>query len=502
MKKLAILLMAAAMLVGGMGNAQAIDFNVKGQWIMSFEYGQNGNFTGGNGRTGYNSDQDEFEAEQRVRLQLDAVASESLSGSVFFEIGDQRWGKSAHGGALGADGNQVIELRRAYLDWIVPETDLKIRMGIDNRALPSFTTHSQVLADETGGITASYAFNENVAVTAFWARPMNDNYTGYAGTNTRANYMDNVDLVALSVPLTFDGVKLTPWGMYAAIGPNAFRSGDGVNDDYFTFSKDNAGSSWKNFRTGMLPVHGAKHGEKLTAYGNAFWVGLTGDITAFDPFRIAFDVNYGAVSYDDSSANRAGWLASLLAEYKLDWGIVGLQGWYASGDDDNTGNGSERMPYVSLNNTTNRFSEYAFTGDPNLGRETTVGNGMTGTWGVGAYLRDVSFMEDLKHTLHVTFFGGTNSPHMAKEIVAWGGAANSNFMGAEALYLTTRDTALELSLINTYQIYDNLNARLTASYIALWLDKSNSVWGNSKMNGRSDDVRDAWDVSLAFVYDF
>ncbi len=131
-----------------------------------------------------------------------------------------------------------------------------------------------------------------------------------------------------------------------------------------------------------------------------------------------------------------------------------------------------------------------------------MGYGMTGTWGVGAYLRDVSFMEDLKHTLHVTLFGGTNSPHMAKEIVAWGGAANSNFMGAEALYLTTRDTALELSLINTYQIYDNLNARLTASYIALWLDKSSSVWGHSKMNGRSDDVRDAWDVSLAFVYDF
>lgn len=29
---------------------------------------------------------------QLVRLQLDAVASESLSGTVYFEIGDTMWG--------------------------------------------------------------------------------------------------------------------------------------------------------------------------------------------------------------------------------------------------------------------------------------------------------------------------------------------------------------------------------------------------------------------------
>ena len=82
MKKLAILLMAAAMLVGGMGNAQAIDFNVKGQWIMSFEYGQNGNFTGGNGRTGYNSDQDEFEAENSEDFMATGKGEYIVNGSM------------------------------------------------------------------------------------------------------------------------------------------------------------------------------------------------------------------------------------------------------------------------------------------------------------------------------------------------------------------------------------------------------------------------------------
>ena len=73
------------------------------------------------------------EARQRVRLELEAVASESLSGTVYFEIGDSVWGASnslyGGGGALGADGS-IVELKRAYIDWMVPNTDLKLRLGI------------------------------------------------------------------------------------------------------------------------------------------------------------------------------------------------------------------------------------------------------------------------------------------------------------------------------------------------------------------------------------
>lgn len=47
---------------------------------------------------------DSFEAIQRLHLQMEAVASESLSGTVFFEIGEQRWGMASQGGALGPTG--------------------------------------------------------------------------------------------------------------------------------------------------------------------------------------------------------------------------------------------------------------------------------------------------------------------------------------------------------------------------------------------------------------
>lgn len=69
-----------------------------------------------------------------------------------------------------------------------------------------------------------------MGLTALWARAYNDNYPGgnwFDGNHIRpghANYMDNLDAFALLVPLTFEGVKVTPWGMYAAIGPNTFRA--------------------------------------------------------------------------------------------------------------------------------------------------------------------------------------------------------------------------------------------------------------------------------------
>ena len=518
MKKIATLLLAAGLVFGVATGASAIDFKAKGQWIMSFDYGQNGGFTGGNGKTGFNgggsryANEDEFEARQRVRLQLDAVASEALSGTVFFEMGDQVWGRASQGASLGADGT-VVEVKNAYIDWIVPQTDLKFRMGIQGMALPSFTTGSNVFNDDVAGITASYQFNENVGVTALWARPYNDNYSNsvdHAGNRT--NYMDNMDVFALLVPLTFDGVKATPWVMYSAIGPNTFR-GSGYGANYFS----NMPATSNVYPTaGMVALGGARHKDgtastkAMGSYGNAVWAGLTGEVTAFDPFRFAWDFNYGSVSYEESRASRAGWLGSLLFEYKLDWAIPGLYMWYASGDDGNPANGSERMPSISVNNNNNGFSDFAFNGGPMIAREAIVGYDMSGTWGIGARLKDMSFVENLKHTIRLNVFGGTNSTTMTRYLAPHNSAystfstvgPNSTIAGANPLYLTTNDTAMEIGLANDYKMYDNFTVSLDASYIALWLDKSRSVWGNSRMNGKSDQERDPWNVNVRFVYSF
>ncbi|MCR4665886.1 MAG: hypothetical protein K5657_01175, partial [Desulfovibrio sp.] len=221
-KQCMVAMLAAGMLLGATTGAQAIDFKAKGEWLVGFGLG-NAQFKSGSGVP----KDDLFSASQRIRLQLDAVASENLSGTVFFEIGTQDWGNNdtnvtGGGGALGADGTQAIKVKNAYLDWLVPNTDLQIRMGLQAFALPNFAGGSPIMDGDVAAVMANYKFNDNAGLTAFWMRPVNDNYAGSVRKEgTDSHYLDNIDFFGLTVPLSFEGVELTPWVMYGMIGRNA-----------------------------------------------------------------------------------------------------------------------------------------------------------------------------------------------------------------------------------------------------------------------------------------
>lgn len=511
MKKLATLLIAAGLVLGMAPKADAIDFKAKGNWMMDFEVGNNGAFTD---RTGYNGSEDQFEAKQRVRLWLDAVASENLSGQVYFEIGTTTWGKAKNSGALGAD-DTCVKVRRAYIDWMIPETDVKVRMGIQGLGLPSYTMgKSQIMEDDVAAVTVSANFNDNVGLTAFWARPYNDNYEGgYRGRDYDANYMDNVDVFGLVLPLSFDGVKIAPYGVIAAIGPNAFAGFD--KDKKYGWFNNTKGTSVAQMAYGLLPAWGVvgsagqgANATKLDEYATAWWAGVTADITAFDPFRIAVDFMGGGVSWDNSRLNRAGWLGALLLEYKTDFGIPGLVAWYGSGDDDDLGNGSERMPYLSVSNGDNDFSNYAFDGGRYIAREGAIGSTMAGTWGIGLRIKDVSFVENLKHALRVNLIGGTNDEGVLKKLYRMGGVyqnpVNEKALGVGNLYMTQGDTALEIGLLNEYKMYENFTIALDANYIAMWMSDDKYGGVKKQLSGISGDhdVRDAWNVSVNFAYEF
>ena len=298
--------------------------------------------------------------------------------------------------------------------------------------------------------------------------------------------------------------------MFASIGSNTFRNDSSKNYAYVGNKINGVNGGYA--LSGLFPLRAdlLSHKEKLNAYGTAWWGGLSGEITKWDPFRIAWDFSYGNVTYDDGSLNRSGWLAGLLLEYNLDWTKLGLFGWYSSGDDDNVGNGSERLPTVSNDYGPCSFSGTFMGPDINgLERDRVIGNNLVGTWGVGFRLKDMSFLEDLKHTFHISLLGGTNDPGILKkyhertgEWMAPNNPEGTTKVGRENLYLTTRDYALEFGLLNEYKIYDNLQVNLEASYLALWLDKSDDVWGQSLTGGDHRDIRDAWNVSVLFIYSF
>lgn len=526
MKKFMTLLLAAGLVFSAASSASAIDFKAQGQWLVGFAGGQ-GNFvdktrTTADGKKKADSS-DRFSAAQRIRLQLDAVASEALSGTVYFEIGDQTWGSGGtygkgSGGAMGADG-VAVEVKRAYIDWAVPETTLAFRMGIQGLTLPNAAGGSAVLDDDGAAVTFHMQFNENVGLTGMWARPLNDNYDvqdgDYSGNNKKS-YLDNIDLFALTLPLTFDGIEVTPWAMLGVIGQNAFRSGaDNATTDVTPYMTSNYMDSRWNHGDGDGSFERTKN-----ANTTAFWAGLPVKLTLWDPLNIEFDINYGYVGSQGRgtiarvdgggktrfSTERQGWLAKALVEYKMDWGTPGIFGWYASGDDDNPKNGSERMPSVSP--STNFTS---FMGDGNLawssgGSLYDRNLSLAGTWGIGLQVADMSFVEDLKHTFRIAYWGGTNSPSMAKYAAhpwSWesgnGGSYDDSFSADPELYLTTNDGLLEFNLVNSYQMYENFEINFELGYIVNFID--HDTW---KKANRTEgyDAQDAWKAQLIFAYTF
>ena len=134
MKKLVTLLAAAGMVVAASAPANAVDVKADARWRASMS-------TGSTGFEGDNISQ----ARQRLRLGLTATASENLSGYFQFQIGKDRWGTTTntHGAHDGDDGNNIT-LRQSYIDWTVPATAAKVRMGRFAIGLPADAVHRRL----------------------------------------------------------------------------------------------------------------------------------------------------------------------------------------------------------------------------------------------------------------------------------------------------------------------------------------------------------------------
>ena len=125
-----------------------------------------------------------------------------------------------------------------------------------------------------------------------------------------------------------------------------------------------------------------------------------------------------------------------------------------------------------------------------------------GTWGIGLQLKEMSFVEDLKHTFRVAYWGGTNSPEMAKyanDPTAWNN--QGDYAISDGLYLTRNDGLLEFNLINSYQMYENFEINLELGYMVNFFDQD--TWKKAGHTTYSAyEKQDAWKAQLIFAYTF
>ncbi len=533
MKKICTLLLTAGMLLGVASNASAIDFKAKGQWLFGFGFvdasmidNRDGDVSGG--------DRDVFNAQQRVRLQIDAVASEALSATVFFEIGNQTWGNQDSGGALGTDGIEV-KVKRAYLDWFVPNTNLSFRMGLQDATLPNVAGGPAILSDDVAGVVANYKINDMASVTLAWFRPHNDNYISntlpYAtwdNAHNRSSFLDNVDIFLLSVPIQGQNWSINPWVALGFMGDNVVEGMSFYNPSWASpldpGVRINSQGGNLTMLSGITPHFGGQGAAAFAslnlpgfnlnwngdndAYTTIWFAGLPMSFQ-YDAWNFELDINYGYVGYSGAydvfnyaasdgrtvraNNSRQGWLIKGLVEYKMDWGTPGLFAWYGSGDDGDVKNGSEMMPYLS---PSGNFT--SFMGDGELGWQPGAGYDnqlhYSGTWGVGLQIKDLTFMEDLSHVVRVAYWGGTNNAKMRRYI------ESPYLEGGQGFYMVEGDSLVEVNFDSKYQIYENLAAHVQLGYIFNGIDNdAYKYWDGTK---RLEDPRDGYKATLTFQYSF
>lgn len=490
-------LFAVVFLLLASGTGWAIDVKVKGNAQYTFGYLRNGygynlqNQEQVSGIDDKKSTSDPFWATQRIRVQVDFVASKDLWSRLYFAIGKLNWGNPNAKSGAPLDADMVnIRLKMAFMHWRVPNTDLDIRMGIQRIGLPQAVGRNPVFDNYIPGISWTYKINESVGLTGFWVRPFDE----MIQDNTAYNLDDEMDMFGLTLPVKLDGMEITPWAAYARIG----------NDSgYWRYLVDesNPGGARKKYgwdRWGSA-VADFIDGDRTSPnpYGSggnsmAWWAGMAFTLNMFDPWTFKFDGMYGALHGDKDAPDSRGWWLDASLDYKLDWAVPGVFGWYSTGDDsDIDKDRSGRVPTIALDDGF-EISGFGFNGPYGLrGGKAAFVTGI-GTWGIGLQLDKVTFVPNLSHTLRLMYISGTNSVGAARYK-----QTDSNFTGIDfnGFYLTNRDRYYEVNFDHYYQIYDTWTVGLELGYIKLDLDSD--VW-----NSPWDQTSSGWKVMTTFKWTF
>ena len=476
MKKLLTLLLAAGMVVSAANGASAVEMKVSGSWLTSFTFADN--LFNNNALVDDAKGDGSFNAAQRIRINFDMVASESLSGRVQLQVANENvgpqyytWGTSGVGGT-----GKTVTARLAYLDWMVPTTDVLVRMGRQEVTTPSYTFGSPILDTPVDGVLVNAPVNDMVGVTLGWLRAkaeLNKWKVEHLAHNS-------VDLAYLAVDVNADGFKVTPWGMVGLHGNGTLN-----NDGVFV-------------SPGRLGMMG--YGVDADARTTVYWVGIGGELTMFDPFKFTADFVYSG-NDADGAAERKGWYAALGAEMKTAYATPFLRGWYASGDDAE-GDDSGNMLTVDDGGAFDASSIY-YDANGLLAASIDKCN-PGGTWGVQLGVKNVSFIEDLSHALSVTYFQGTNNSNRVSRAVNAAAAANVShdelFAAAKEGgflpsmgYMTTKDSAWSIDFLSSYKLYQNLTANLLLAYLITDFDEN--LWADQKF-------ANAFRGTLNFTYAF
>jgi hypothetical protein len=428
--------------------------------------------------------EEKFVVWQRIRVQSDFKANENLKFRLSVKV-DDTWG---HGTYTAANPSASLLVYKAYLQFTWPGTDVQVTAGLQPLSFPqtAIFCDSLIFAD----FASAMVINGNLVpgaldFTVGFARMLDTNQT----FDTANQVDDELDFYFLTLPITVQGFKATPWTVVGVAGK--------YTGYYTAYASSFAHANYAEDLISGGTLLGTRHWKNnQQAY---IWAGSTFEVTALDPLRFYADVTFGSGAFDDrKQSKRQGWFLDAAAEY-TGWTRVTPQvfGWWSTGEDGSTSNGSERLAHTRPN--WGPGNSFLFDDGQEYGRNGEMGIDPAGTWGLAFSLDKISSIDRLSHRLTFAYTRGTNAPTAIRDLNSALGANPYFIMGRN---LTWNEYVLGVNLDTTYKLYENLNILIETGWAQGHFQKSvwGNAWGRDLVNKANNN--DTWKVAFGFTYKF
>ncbi len=496
--------------------AEAVEFKFAGTFINVFSgydalnlaKSGEGGIENGNSNSG-------FDVTQRLQLRMDAIMSEALSATLVIRAPNRStWGNSpvssnnANNLVVGSSNDNQIYLVQSYLQWIIPGTDTRVRMGQHREDFPGMmagSNNSAIMTESpAAGIYTYTPVNDTLGVNLSWRRlGTGKNASNNNDTFTSTGYY--ADMFSLMLPMNFSdaGMKANLYGAYAIAGEN-FESTVGrttigeigesssANGD-FTYIVNSKAFNTTNT---ILRLMGK----------NTVWVGLNLQYNPLPPMTIYADVLYGnggGGKWDNGDTSNGGgqldfdaWVFDGALAYRTDFGTPRLFGWYGTGDSYNDlieKGRSGIMPSIGSGwgygdgLDTAFFSKHQHTLAPR-----SLVLSPAGTWGIGLGMIGIPLAEKLTLSGAVAYVQGTNERSIwTKQYEAAGATDSLDKLHFNPRYMSSSDSMTELSLSTRYEIYRNFTVGTGVNYLIANVD--NDLYAYDGENGFRGTVSFQWD---------
>ncbi|MDR2105087.1 MAG: hypothetical protein LBP51_04950 [Deferribacteraceae bacterium] len=323
--------------------------------------------------------------------------------------------------------NDEFKVRNASIKWDCTGINSRIRAGIQPIELPSATFGNPLFSGYINALNISTIKPEKVYWQLFIASPIQNN-----------------DRMPKANSAVIGG------GILDFIGEN-FEFAPYFIAAYLKHQEDST------FDWASAPNNAHSY---LLGGGAAAKYNFNKNISAALDLVIADTNNSGPHHYENK-----GYFSAALLEYDIHSGLLGLFGWYSSGNSSKLQNHNDYglLPTMAGESSFHP-TRLAFKGDISEGRDAAVSENSAGTAGIGVHLKQLRFLSNLEHIFRLAYITGTSTDQGAGAPAAVIVESYAKKRGEPAV-MTDKDYALEIDFDSVLDITDCIRAALEIAYI-------------------------------------